>query len=325
MKDQSAPRQGLQAATVLLITPLALLALLPLTSARAAAQSLAGSRESMLRQNLVAQQHDYSYLRNTQEVLTAVNSGVLVAVHGNEDLQLAGGEVSFPYARPEVKIFLEQLAHAYHATCGEQLVVTSLTRPISRQPWNASPISVHPTGMAVDMRHSDRRACRQWMDSTLLALEGEGMIEATRERWPAHYHVAVFPDPLLLPGPIGDPNGVTRLAALHHGTPQTAQEISEDEPSARPGRVHIARSARTGRLRITQTGHGTIARRSGGSTRIVVHRSRRHPGAGTRQAGNAAGRSATRAASRSAVAKHRSPLARHRSRSATATRTSTAK
>jgi hypothetical protein len=322
MNDECAPRQGLQA-TAVLLAPIALLALLPLTSATATAQSLAslaGSRESMLRQNLVAQEHDYSYLRNTQEVLTAVNSGVLVAVHGNEDLELAGGEVSFPYARPEVKIFLEQLAHAYHAACGEPLVVTSLTRPISRQPWNASPISVHPTGMAVDMRHSDRRACRQWMDSTLLALEGEGMIEATRERWPAHYHVAVFPDPLLLPGPIGDPNGVIRVAALHHGTPQTEQEISEDDSSARPGRVHLARS-RNGRLRITQTGQAAIARRSGGSARIVVHRSRRgQAGAATRQAG----RSASRVASRSAVTKHRAPLARHRSRSA-ATRTSTAK
>src|SRR5258708_1377016 len=114
MNDESAPRPGLQA-TAVLLAPIALLALLPLTSTAATAQSLAGSRESMLRQNLVAQQHDYTYLRNTQEVLTAVNGGVLVAVHGNEDLELAGGEVSFPYARPEVKIFLEQLAHAYHA------------------------------------------------------------------------------------------------------------------------------------------------------------------------------------------------------------------
>lgn len=319
MNDESAPRQGLQAAAVLLLAPIAMLALLPLTSAAASAQSLAGSRESMLRQNLVAQQHDYSYLRTTQEVMAAVNGGVLVAVHGNEDLELAGGGVSFPYARPEVKTFLEQLAHAYHAACGEPLVVTSLTRPISRQPWNASPISVHPTGMAVDMRHSDRRACRQWMDSTLLALEGEGMIEATRERWPPHYHVAVFPDPLLLPGPIGDPNGVVRLAALHHGTPENAQEISEDEVNVRPGRVHLARSSRTGRLRITQTGQGAIARRSGGSTRIVVHRNRRGH-AGTRQATHPS----SRGAGRSAVARHRSTLARHRSGTA-AGRTATAK
>ncbi len=179
---------------------------------------------------------------------------------------MALGEVSFPYARPEVKTFLEQLSSAYHAACGEPLVVTSMVRPISRQPRNASPISVHPTGMAVDLRRSDRHGCRQWLESTLLALEGEGMIEATRERWPPHYHVAVFPDPLLLPGPIGDPNGVVRvvaLAALHGGTPSEpeASFASSDhsEQVGRHGRVHLGRSARSGRYRITQT---AVARRS---------------------------------------------------------------
>ena len=124
-------------------------------------QSLAGSHDSMLRQNLVAQQHDYSYLRTPADVRLAVEDGTLVPISGNDDFQLATDEVSFQYARPEVKVFLEQLSEGYHAECGEPLVVTSLTRPITRQPRNASPISVHPTGMAVDMRRSDRRGCRQ--------------------------------------------------------------------------------------------------------------------------------------------------------------------
>jgi hypothetical protein len=177
--------------------------------------------------------------------------------------------VSFPYARPEVRTFLEQLGHAYRAACGEPLVVTSLVRPITRQPWNASPISVHPTGMAIDLRRSDRRGCRQYLESTLLALEAEGMIEAIRERWPAHYHVAVFPDPLLLPGPIGDPDGVTRLAALHRQSSGTDLRTVDDEASS-GGHVRLVRSARTGRLRITQGREGSaIARRS---SRVGVHR-----------------------------------------------------
>jgi hypothetical protein len=304
----------------------ALLALLALIAAMAApvpagAQSLYGSHESMVRQNLVAQQHDYAYLRTTQEVIQAVEAGVLVPVHGNEDYELAGDEVSFPYARPEVKTFLDQLAHAYRAGCGEPLVVTSLVRPISRQPWNASPISVHPTGMAVDMRRSDRRGCRQWLESTLLALEGEGMVEATREHWPPHYHVAVFPDPLLLPGPIGDPNGVVRVAALatlHGGVlaePDVRAAVDfEGERAGRHGRVRLSRSSRTGRLRITQTASTaptaptTISRRSrrqaAADGRIVVHRhggsSRdRHAGAAAAAAGTA-GRHRSGAASNAA-------------------------
>jgi Family of unknown function (DUF5715) len=239
------------------------------------AQTLHGTHESMLRQNVVAQEHDYTYLRTTQDVMQAVAGGELVGVHPNPDLELATDEVSFPYARPHVRIFLEQLAHAYHEACGEPLVVTSLTRPISRQPWNASPISVHPTGMAVDLRRSERHACRQWIESTLLALNAEGMVEAIRERWPAHYHVAVFPDPLLLPGPIGDPEGVVRLAALHHETFGTLQEV-DDDSSARTTGVRVVRSSRTGRIRIVQTGRSSIARSSG---RIAAHRARRRAGA----------------------------------------------
>jgi len=265
---QSASRRGLDLPAQLALIALSFVVLLiaPVAAAPAAAQSLYGSHESLVRQNLVAQQHDYAYLRTTQEVVQSIGSGILVAVHGNDDYQLANGEVSFPYARPEVKTFLEQLSSAYHAACGEPLVVTSLVRPISRQPWNASPISVHPTGMAMDLRRSDRHGCRQWLESTLLALEGEGMIEATRERWPPHYHVAVFPDPLLLPGPIGDPNGVVRVAALAvaHGETMSEPEASfasfeDGEPATRHGRIYLGRSARTGRYRITQT---AVARRT---------------------------------------------------------------
>jgi hypothetical protein len=71
--------------------------------------------------------------------------------------------------------------------------VTSLTRPLNRQPRNASDLSVHPAGMALDLRTSRRSSCRRWIESTLLSLEKKGVLEATRERRPAHYHVAIFP------------------------------------------------------------------------------------------------------------------------------------
>ena len=339
---QSASRRGLELPAQLALIALSFVIVLiaPVAAVPAAAQSLAGSHESMVRQNLVAQQHDYAYLRTTQEVVQSVSSGILVAVHGNDDFQLAFGEVSFPYARPEVKTFLEQLSSAYHAACGEPLVVTSLVRPISRQPWNASPISVHPTGMAVDLRRSDRHGCRQWLESTLLALEGEGMIEATRERWPPHYHVAVFPDPLLLPGPIGDPNGVVRVAALAvaHGERLSEPEASfasfeEGEPVTRHGRVHLGRSARTGRYRITQT---AVARRSWRSRQagqssasanaIDIRRSRRGARHG-QQAGavaNAHGHAHGATSSAAATAKHRSAAHSHsRARSHASSRSTT--
>ena len=333
---QSASRRGLElsAQIVLIALSFTVVLIAPVAAHPAAAQSLYGSHESLVRQNLVAQQHDYAYLRTGRDVTQAVEGGTLVAVHGNQDFELALGEVSFPYARPEVKTFLEQLSSAYHAACGESLVVTSMVRPITRQPWNASPISVHPTGMAVDLRRSDRRGCRQWLESTLLALEGEGMIEATRERWPPHYHVAVFPDPLLLPGPIGDPNGVVRvvaLAALHGGTPSEPEGAFSDEPAARHGRVHLGRSARTGRYRITQTAVARRSRHAASATSattdgIDIHRSRRGARHGQQARGSRQGRpqQAGAVAASKTAAKHRSGARSHsRARSRASSRTTT--
>jgi len=173
------------------------LALMGSAALPAAAQSLDGSRASMLRQNLGAQQEGLTYLRTVAEVQDFAQRGLLVPLTGSADYELATGEVSFPVARVEVKAFIDQLAHHYRAACGEPLVVTSATRPIDRQPRNASEISVHPTGMAVDLRRSDRASCRRYIESALLSLEGKVQIEATREHWPPHYHVAVFAEPNL--------------------------------------------------------------------------------------------------------------------------------
>src|SRR5690606_31356593 len=63
-----------------------------------------------------------------------------------------------------------------------------------KQPRNASPLSVHPAGMAVDLRVSARPSCVRWLEGELLLLEAEGRLDATREYRPPHFHVAVFPE-----------------------------------------------------------------------------------------------------------------------------------
>jgi LysM repeat protein len=159
--------------------------------APAAAQSLSGSAASLDRQNRVAQQHDFTFIPNAARLRYFAEKGWLVPVRPNGDFELNG--VSYPYARPEVELFVRRLSAQYRSACGEPLVVTSLTRPSSRQPENASARSVHPTGMALDIRYSRSRACRKWIEGVLLDLERASVLEATRERFPAHYHVAVFP------------------------------------------------------------------------------------------------------------------------------------
>lgn len=176
--------------------PLAAVVLLALTGREvegqpASAQVLRGSPASLDRQNRVARQHDFTFMENGERVRFFASQGWLVPVRTSRNFSLHA--VSFPYARPEVALFLERLGAQYRAACGEQLVVTSLTRPTNRQPRNASDRSVHPTGMAVDLRYSRTRACRSWLEGVLMSLERQGVLEATLERRPVHYHVAVFP------------------------------------------------------------------------------------------------------------------------------------
>lgn len=159
----------------------------------AEAQSLRGSTTSLDRQVEQAEAHGYTYLKNAGDVARFGDAGLLVRLKGNGDYELK--EVSFPWARPEVKLFVERLSSQFRAACGERLVVTSLTRPTANQPRNASSRSVHPTGMALDIRRHDTPACRQWLERVLLALEKQKVLEATLERRPPHYHIALFPQP----------------------------------------------------------------------------------------------------------------------------------
>lgn len=184
-------RGQVQVRRVLLAMGVLVAGVLPLAGGRA--ESLRPSRASLSIQNRQAQAHDFTYIRNPEQLDHFVRKGWLVRLTGNRDYRLY--RVSFPYVRPETRMFVERLSSQYRSACGERLVVTSATRPKSHQPRNASPDSVHPTGMALDLRRSSRRSCRQWLDRTLVYLEGRGVLEASIERWPPHYHLAVFPEP----------------------------------------------------------------------------------------------------------------------------------
>lgn len=214
---------------------LSLLALAACAAPAAQAQSLLGSHESLLKQNEEAREHDFTYLRTTSDVREYAQEGFLVRLPGNSDYELAADEVSFPYARPEVKTFVERLSDQYHSACGERLVVTSLTRPITRQPPNASVISVHPTGMAVDLRRSDSAGCRLWLETVLLDLENKGVVEATREQYPPHYHVAVFPNPY------------SQYLAEGNKLPEIQVARSTQETASRARVTRAVRSSRSGR------------------------------------------------------------------------------
>jgi hypothetical protein len=153
-----------------------------------AAQSLRGSRSSVNRMYNRAVSDHLEFFKTSKNIYQAVDSGDLVPIEVTADLFL--DKVKYPFVLPKTRALVSGFAERYHVACGEPLVVTSAVRPRSEQPRNASPKSVHPTGMAVDFRRP-AGVCLTFMRKELLAMEKQGLLEATEERHPVHFHIAV--------------------------------------------------------------------------------------------------------------------------------------
>ena len=157
------------------------------------AQTLRGSPSSVERMYRQARSHALPFYRTPRGVRAAAADGELVRLSGNSNYRVAG--VTYPYALATTRTFVQRLAEQYRDMCGEKLVVTSAMRPSSFRLFNSVDKSVHPAGMAVDIRIPAKSRCRSWLRQRLLHLEAQGVAEATEERRPPHFHVAVFPGP----------------------------------------------------------------------------------------------------------------------------------
>ena len=154
------------------------------------AQSLRGSRSTVERVYERASDNGLYFYKTSGGVRSAAEKGRFVRLPGNANYRLNG--VSHPYVTATTRTFVERLGAQYRGACGEQMVVTSAIRPLASQPRNSSERSVHPTGIAVDLRKPSGK-CLTWLRKTLLALEDRGVIDGTEERKPPHFHVVVFP------------------------------------------------------------------------------------------------------------------------------------
>ena len=204
----------------------AVAAALVASSPAAGAQSLRGSRASVERMHDQAVAHGLRFYETSAGVRTAAARGGFERLTGNGDYRLKA--VGFPYVTEQTRVFVERLARQYHAGCGEPLVVTSAIRPEERQPRNSVDLSVHPTGMAVDLRKPTKAKCLKLLRTTLLQLEAAGVLEATEERRPPHFHVAVFPEQYTRY--VENSGGSVRLATLTTAAP--AKRVAESGSSS---------------------------------------------------------------------------------------------
>jgi LysM repeat protein len=208
----------------------------------ASAQTLKGSRASVDLMYTTAHTHDLAFLKTPDDVYSAAESGALELISITGDLTL--DRAKFPFVLPNTKRFVDSLAAKYRAGCGERLVVTSGARPIDEQPRNASPESVHPTGMAVDI-HKPAEPCLTWLRKSLLALENAHVIEATEEKHPPHFHVAVLRQ--LREPPIRAL--ASSKPALGSSTPNSPATASRASSTSASGDVSLASTNTTYRVR----------------------------------------------------------------------------
>jgi len=158
------------------------------------AQSLRGSHAKVERAYQFAKRRGLEFNDTRGEIAQGVEDGEYVPLRSGANYRLRG--VAVPYARPATRAFLVELAAKYRKACKAPLVVTSAMRPttLQRTLRNGIEKSVHPTGMAVDLR-APSGSCRPWLRRELLASAREGTVDATEERHPAHFHVIVFRAP----------------------------------------------------------------------------------------------------------------------------------
>jgi hypothetical protein len=154
------------------------------------AQSLRGSQSSVDATYDYARQKGLTFHRTSRTVRRAAAQGKFVKLASSTNVRVKG--VTFPYVLPSTRTFVQRLAAEYRGVCDEPLTVTSAVRPSTRQPRNSVEKSVHPTGLAIDLRKPRNGDCREWLRERLMELERDDLIDATEEFNPPHFHVVVY-------------------------------------------------------------------------------------------------------------------------------------
>jgi hypothetical protein len=164
-------------------------AALALSSRAAPAQTLRGSTAAVDRAYNTAVARHLHFHRTRITIERGARRGHYVRLTNTSTYRLRG--VGVPYLLPVTRTVLADLAARYRRQCGERLVVTSGMRLTVSRLINSTAKSVHPAGLAFDLR-APRGRCRNWIRAELLSMERRGLVDATEERFPPHLHVVVY-------------------------------------------------------------------------------------------------------------------------------------
>jgi Family of unknown function (DUF5715) len=162
------------------------------------------SRDSLLRQNAEIDRMELPRIQNQAELDRLVANGDLVSLPEGETLRIDPTlDPDRRYCRPWTRDFLQDLSGAYYDEFHTQIQVNSAVRTVQvqkrlrRHNRNAAPekgetASSHLAGITVDIqRRGMTREQIAWMQSYMMPLKEQGLIEPEEERRQWVFHVAV--------------------------------------------------------------------------------------------------------------------------------------
>ena len=153
--------------------------------------SLVGGCQTTSEQQLqYALDHQLPRMTTEAEYQSRVDSGYFVRLEG----PFLDVRARRPYALPTTVAFLIRMSQAYSAAGCGQLIIMDALRLTTERPVNGSVYSVHPTGMAVDIRTKYIPIeCADWLRAYVSQKEAAGEVDGTQELRPEHLHVVVVP------------------------------------------------------------------------------------------------------------------------------------
>ena len=187
------------------------------------------SHESLLRQNEEIDRMELPRIYDDAELERLISTGDLVPINESETLRIDPRlDPSRRYCRPWTREFLDDVSQAYYDQFHSQIQVNSavrtvlMQRKLIRHNRNAAPAygdtaSSHLAGITVDIqRRGMTRQQVKWMESYLMPLREQGLIEPEEERYQWVFHIAVS-------GRYGDGREVK---------PVTAEARAQSEPQS---------------------------------------------------------------------------------------------
>jgi len=249
---------------------------------------LRGSHESLLRQNIIADQEGLERIADNNDLAEKIQNKELVALPAGSGLLVNPAmEPGRRYCRRWTAKFLTDIANVHQQRFHGPLEVTSAVRTVEMQRallkvnGNAAPAegdvaSPHLTGAAVDIAKKGLSMSEiAWMRAWLLPLQQAGKIDVEEEFVQSCFHIAVYESYLpqaakkTLPDP-GNLNGRNLTAKALPATPIPSPKVAEVKVATvkvatrKAARKTPSRQARTSRHHHSDT--TTLARRSGGVT-----------------------------------------------------------